>query len=71
MYNSVEVTEAHMRKIKLLKISEAAQMLSVNPETLRRWDRQGILKPVRIGSRGDRRYLPQEIQKKIKSRKVG
>lgn len=33
---------------QLLKIREAAQMLSVNPETLRRWDRNGKLKAIII-----------------------
>lgn len=32
---------------KLIKIKEAAEILGVNPETLRRWDRQGKLKTKR------------------------
>ena len=47
----------------LLKIREAAQRLNVNPETLRRWDRQGRLKAIRIGKRGDRRYKEEDIEK--------
>lgn len=50
---------------KLLKIREAAEMLSVNPETLRRWDRSGKLKAVIISKRGDRRYKEQDILKLI------
>lgn len=49
------------KRTKLLKIREAAEMLSVNPETLRRWDRQGKLKAIRVGSRRDRRYRQQDI----------
>lgn len=56
---------------RLLKIKEAAEMLGVNPETLRRWDNDGILKAVRVGSRGDRRYKLEDIEKKIKQRKIG
>lgn len=56
---------------RLLKIKEAAEMLGVNPETLRRWDNDEILKAVRVGSRGDRRYKVEEIEKKIKQRKIG
>lgn len=52
-------------KPRLLKIGEAAEMLSVNPETLRRWDRQGKLKAVIISKRGDRRYRKQDIEKFI------
>lgn len=59
------------RKKRLLRIQEAADMLGVNPETLRRWDNDGILKAVRVGSRGDRRYKVEEIEKKIKQRKIG
>ena len=48
---------------KLLKIREAAEILSVNPETLRRWDRSGKLKAVIISKRGDRRYKEEDIKK--------
>jgi excisionase family DNA binding protein len=43
-------------KPKLLKIREAAEMLGINPETLRRWDNQGRLQAARLGKRKDRRY---------------
>ena len=66
---------------KLLKIREAAEMLSVNPETLRRWDRTGKLKAIiispptgeamvslteSISKRGDRRYRKEDIEKLIR-----
>lgn len=54
------------KKIKLLKIREAAEMLGVNPETLRRWDRSGKLKAVILNSRGDRRYKIEDIERLIK-----
>lgn len=53
--------------VKLLKLREAAEMLSVNPETLRRWDRSGKLKAVIISKRGDRRYKYEDIEKLIKT----
>lgn len=53
------------KRIKLLRIREAAEMLGVNPETLRRWDRQGRLKAIKIGKRGDRRYHQEDIIKLI------
>ena len=53
------------RKTKLLKIREAAQVLGVNPETLRRWDRDGSFKAIRVGKRGHRMYDEAEILKKI------
>ena len=51
---------------KLLKIREAAEILSVNPETLRRWDRSGKLKAIIISKRGDRRYRKEDIEKIVK-----
>lgn len=47
----------------LLKMSEAAKMLNVHPQTLRQWDRKGILKAVRFGQRKDRRYRKEDIEK--------
>jgi len=52
-------------KTKLLRIKEAAEMLGINPETLRRWDNQGRLQAVRIGKRKDRRYKLEDLQKII------
>ena len=49
--------------VRLLKIREAAQILSVNPETLRRWDRSGKLKAIIISKRGDRRYKREDIER--------
>jgi len=51
---------------RLLKIREAAEILNVNPETLRRWDRSGKLKAIIISKRGDRRYKIEDIEKVIK-----
>ncbi len=50
---------------KLLSIQEAADILGVHPETLRRWDREGKLQAVKIGERGDRRYRHEDILKII------
>lgn len=55
-------------KTKLFRIREAAELLGVNPETLRRWDNEGRLKAIRIGKRQDRRYKPEDIQKIIEGK---
>jgi excisionase family DNA binding protein len=50
---------------ELLTLEEAGKILKVHPGTLRRWDKEGLLKAVRIGSRrgvGDRRYRPEDIK---------
>ncbi len=45
----------------LLTIGQAAKLLNVHPDTLRRWERQGVLTSLRLGSRKDRRYLHKDI----------
>lgn len=54
------------RTVKLLRIREAAEMLGVNPETLRRWDKSGRLKAIIISERGDRRYKKEDIVRLVK-----
>lgn len=46
---------------ELLTLSEACQILKVHPNTLRKWDKKGILKAIRFGQRGDRRYKKEDI----------
>lgn len=46
----------------LLTLQEAATMLKVHMETLRRWDRIGKLSAIKMGTRGDRRYRLSDIQ---------
>lgn len=46
---------------QLLTLQEACAILNVHPNTLRKWDKEGKLKAVRFGSRGDRRYKKEDI----------
>lgn len=48
---------------KLLTIRQAAEILNVHVETLRRWDKAGKLKAIRVNERGDRRYKPEDLEK--------
>lgn len=41
---------------KLLSIGETARILGISVDTLRRWDKKGILKPFRASSKGYRYY---------------
>ena len=45
----------------MMKPGEAARMLHVHINTLRRWSDQGIIQTYRIGSRRDRRYIREDI----------
>lgn len=56
---------------ELLTLSEASKTLKVHPNTLRKWDKKGILKAIRFGERGDRRYRKEDISKLINHPKNG
>jgi excisionase family DNA binding protein len=47
----------------LLTLKEASELLKVHPNTLRAWDKKGILKAVRIGERKLRRYKREDLVK--------
>ena len=49
--------------LKLIGIKEVAELLSVSPATLRRWDNEGKLSAIKISERGDRRYKKEDIKK--------
>lgn len=50
---------------ELITLKQASELLKCHPNTLRKWDEKGILKAVRIGQRGDRRYKKEDIIKLI------
>jgi len=53
-----------MKKEKdFLTVKEASEMLGVNPETLRRWDRAGKFKAKRHPINGYRMYATSTIKK--------
>jgi len=55
------MTAISNKETKLISLREAARILDVNPETLRRWDNSGKLKAVRVGTRKDRKYKLSDI----------
>jgi excisionase family DNA binding protein len=52
---------------QLVKIGEAAELLGVSIDTLRRWDKSGKFKSIRTGDKGHRFYKFSDIQTKLKS----
>ena len=48
-------------KNHMLTTSEVAKLLYIHINTVRRWSDQGILKPYRIGHRGDRRFRRDDV----------
>lgn len=45
----------------LLTVREVATVLRVSTLTIKRWGKRGKLVPIRINSRGDRRYKKEAI----------
>lgn len=45
----------------LLTVREVAELLRVSPLTIKRWGKRGKLVPIRINSRGDRRYRKSQV----------
>lgn len=48
---------------ELLTLKQASELLKVHPNTLRAWDKKGILRAIRIGERGLRRYRKEDLMK--------
>lgn len=55
------------KELGLYTLKEACELLKVHPNTLRKWDKKGILKAVRFGQRGDRRYRRMDLDSLILS----
>lgn len=51
-----------------LRVSEASKLLGVHANTLRNWDKQGLLKPVRVGVRKERRYKREDVIKLLEQK---
>lgn len=54
---------------ELLTLKEVCAILKCHPNTLRQWDKNGILAAVRFGERKDRRYRREDILNFIKCKK--
>ncbi len=52
--------------MELLTISKAAKKLGVHPNSLRNWERHGLIKPVRL-PKGQRRYSMDELNRLLQS----
>ncbi|MBX4191699.1 MAG: MerR family DNA-binding transcriptional regulator [Candidatus Doudnabacteria bacterium] len=50
---------------ELLTIKEVSKLLNVHANTLRNWEREGLINVVRIGPRRDRRYEKLVIKRII------
>ena len=51
-----------VNRLRMLNVSEVADMLHVHPNTIRLWSKIGVLKAYRIGKRRDYRYRIDDIE---------
>lgn len=49
----------------VLNLQEVSQILRVSTTTLKRWEKRGLIRSIRINSRGDRRYFRDKILARI------
>ena len=52
-----------MTNTTLYSVSEAAQILGVHPNTLRKWDNEGIANALRLPGGNHRRFTQAEIER--------
>ena len=50
---------------EILTLRETCIVLNCHPNTLRNWDKNGILVAIRFGTRRDRRYRKSDILKML------
>ena len=58
-------------KNRFLTSREVAEMLHIHVNTVRRWGDSGLLKPYRIGARGDRRFIEGDVTNLVNSPTYG
>lgn len=47
----------------LLSISEVSKIFGIHKDTLRNWEKRGMISPLRVGPRKDRKYKQEDIEK--------
>lgn len=55
---------------RMLRVGEAAKVLHVHPNTLRKWSGSGLIPSFRIGHRQDRRFLLDDLMDYLRSTRV-
>jgi len=52
---------------EILTLKQASELLNCHPNTLRKWERQGVITCFRFGVRRDRRFMREDLLKLLKS----
>lgn len=68
MLSCKSMNTEYKRIPELITLKEVCDILRCHPNTLRQWDKKGILVAVRFGERKDRRYNKEDVLNFIKSK---
>ncbi len=60
-----------LRSRVMLTAADVAILLGIHTNTVRRWANKGILKPYRVGARGDRRFRREDVDAFLEKGKAG
>lgn len=52
-------------EIKYMTVAEFASKIGVHPQTVRKWDREGVLKPHHVLPSGRRLYSEEQVEEII------
>lgn len=52
---------------EILTMKQASELLNCHPNTLRKWENQGIIKCFRFGKRRDRRFAKADLLELLNS----
>ena len=55
------------RAPRMVRVGEAAQILQVHPNTIRKWSSEGLIPSYRIGRRRDRRFTLEDLDRFLAS----
>lgn len=53
----------NLNKKGLLSIGEVSNIFDIHQDTLRNWEKRGLITPLRVGPRKDRKYKPEDIER--------
>ncbi|MBU0613550.1 type I restriction-modification system subunit M [Patescibacteria group bacterium] len=55
--------EKNNKESRLLSIGQVSKIFGIHQDTLRNWEKRGLITPLRVGPRGDRKYRPEDIER--------
>ena len=59
------MVEVRLSNSRMLTTSEVAHLLHVHPNTVRHWANKGLLAACCLGTRGDRRFKREDLERFI------